>query len=61
MIIGMGSDLCNIERIAAALERHGDRFEQRGFPGLTGEAAGARFPARDPGEAVRGKEPIPKR
>ncbi len=31
MIIGMGSDLCNIERIASALERHGDRFEQRVF------------------------------
>jgi holo-[acyl-carrier protein] synthase len=31
MIIGMGSDLCNIERIAAALARHGDRFEQRCF------------------------------
>ncbi|MBO0749821.1 MAG: holo-ACP synthase [Porphyrobacter sp.] len=31
MIIGFGSDLCNIERIAAALARHGDRFEQRCF------------------------------
>jgi holo-[acyl-carrier protein] synthase len=31
MIIGMGSDLCSIERIAAALERHGERFEQRCF------------------------------
>src|SRR5207253_6926616 len=31
MIIGMGSDLCNIERIAAALARHGNRFEQRCF------------------------------
>ena len=27
----MGSDLCNIERIAAALSRHGNRFEQRCF------------------------------
>jgi holo-[acyl-carrier protein] synthase len=27
----MGSDLCSIERIAAALERHGERFEQRCF------------------------------
>ncbi len=27
MIIGMGSDLCNIERIQAALDRHGERFE----------------------------------
>lgn len=31
MIIGLGSDLCNIERIAATLERHGERFEQRVF------------------------------
>ena len=27
----MGSDLCNIERIQAALARHGGRFEQRCF------------------------------
>ena len=31
MIIGLGSDLCNIERIQAALDRHGTRFEQRCF------------------------------
>lgn len=31
MIIGMGSDLCNIERIEAALARHGSRFELRCF------------------------------
>lgn len=31
MIIGLGSDLCNIERIEKALERHGERFEQRCF------------------------------
>lgn len=31
MIIGLGSDLCNIERIQAALDRHGERFEQRVF------------------------------
>ena len=31
MIIGLGSDLCSIPRIAAALARHGDRFEQRCF------------------------------
>ncbi len=31
MIIGLGSDLCNIERIAKSLERFGDRFEQRVF------------------------------
>lgn len=31
MIIGMGSDLCNIERIAASLERWGEKFELRVF------------------------------
>jgi holo-[acyl-carrier protein] synthase len=31
VIIGLGSDLCSIERIQAALDRHGDRFEQRCF------------------------------
>ena len=31
MIIGMGSDLCNIERIQNSLDRFGDRFEQRVF------------------------------
>jgi holo-[acyl-carrier protein] synthase len=31
MIIGLGSDLCNIERVAAALARHGERFELRCF------------------------------
>lgn len=31
MIIGMGSDLCNIERIARSLERYGERFENRVF------------------------------
>jgi holo-[acyl-carrier protein] synthase len=31
MIIGMGSDLCNIERIQNSLERWGTRFELRVF------------------------------
>jgi holo-[acyl-carrier protein] synthase len=31
MIIGLGSDLCSIERIEAALARHGERFELRCF------------------------------
>ena len=31
MIIGLGSDLCNIERIQASLNRFGARFEQRVF------------------------------
>ena len=31
MIIAIGSDLCNIERIQASLERFGERFELRVF------------------------------
>ena len=31
MIIGLGSDLCNIERIANSLERWGEKFERRCF------------------------------
>ena len=31
MILAIGSDLCNIDRIAHSLERFGDRFEQRVF------------------------------
>jgi holo-[acyl-carrier protein] synthase len=31
VIIGMGSDLCNIERIANSLARYGERFENRVF------------------------------
>ena len=31
MIIAIGSDLCNIDRIAHSLERYGERFEQRVF------------------------------
>lgn len=31
MILGVGTDLANIDRIAGVLERHGDRFRQRVF------------------------------
>lgn len=34
MIVGIGSDLCNIERIANSLARFGDRFVQRVFTPL---------------------------
>lgn len=34
MIVGLGSDLCNIERIQASLDRFGDRFLQRVFTPL---------------------------
>jgi holo-[acyl-carrier protein] synthase len=43
VIIGLGSDLCSIERIAAALARHGERFEQRCFT-ETERAKAARRP-----------------
>ena len=31
MIIGLGSDLCNIDRIQASIDRFGERFENRVF------------------------------
>jgi holo-[acyl-carrier protein] synthase len=31
MIIGLGSDLCDVRRIAKTIERHGDRFLNRCF------------------------------
>ncbi|QLC22318.1 holo-ACP synthase [Parasphingopyxis sp. CP4] len=31
MIVGIGSDLCNIERIQNSLDRFGERFEMRVF------------------------------
>ena len=31
MILGIGTDLANIERIQAVLDRHGDRFRNRVF------------------------------
>jgi holo-[acyl-carrier protein] synthase len=31
MILGIGSDLCNIDRIAGTLDRFGDRFVRRVF------------------------------
>jgi holo-[acyl-carrier protein] synthase len=43
VIIGLGSDLCNIERIQASLDRFGERFEQRVFTD-TERAKGDRRP-----------------
>ena len=34
MILGVGTDLANIDRIAGVLERHGDRFRNRVFTEL---------------------------
>ncbi|MEH3040622.1 MAG: holo-ACP synthase [Sphingomonas paucimobilis] len=43
MIIGLGSDLCNIERIRNSLDRFGDRFLQRVFTDVE-QAKAARRP-----------------
>ncbi|MCB2014133.1 MAG: holo-ACP synthase [Sphingobium sp.] len=42
MIIGLGSDLCSIERIRKTLERHGERFEQRVFTEIERAKAASR-------------------
>ncbi|RJY07995.1 holo-ACP synthase [Aurantiacibacter aquimixticola] len=42
MIIGLGSDLCNIERIQNSLERWGDRFRQRSFTDIENAKAARR-------------------
>ncbi|WP_333839133.1 holo-ACP synthase [Novosphingobium sp.] len=43
MIIGLGSDLCNIERIEQSLARFGDRFVERVFTPVE-QAKAARRP-----------------
>jgi holo-[acyl-carrier protein] synthase len=43
MILGLGSDLCNIERIQASLDRFGSRFETRVFTAIE-RAKAARRP-----------------
>jgi holo-[acyl-carrier protein] synthase len=43
VIIGLGSDLCNIERIQASLDRFGERFEKRVFTDIE-RAKAARRP-----------------
>ena len=43
MIVAIGSDLCNIERIAASLDRFGERFERRVFTDIE-RAKAARRP-----------------
>ena len=43
MIIGLGSDLCNIERIQSSLDRFGDRFLNRVFTDIE-RAKAARRP-----------------
>ncbi|MCG7347295.1 holo-ACP synthase [Sphingomonas sp. ACRSK] len=43
MIVGLGSDLCNIERIQTSLDRFGERFIQRVFTEVE-QAKAARRP-----------------
>lgn len=42
MIVGLGSDLCNIERIRQSLDRFGDRFEQKVFTAVERAKAASR-------------------
>lgn len=42
MIVGIGSDLCNIERIQKSLDRFGERFEARVFTDLERKKADRR-------------------
>jgi holo-[acyl-carrier protein] synthase len=42
MIIGLGSDLCNIERIQNSLDRFGDRFKARVFTDIENDKAARR-------------------
>ena len=49
MIIGIGSDLCDIRRIERAMERFGDRFLQRVFTTAERTRAARRHPRVQPG------------
>ena len=42
MIVGLGSDLCNIERIQASIDRFGDRFLHRVFTDVERDKAARR-------------------
>ena len=46
MIVGIGSDLCNIERIQASLDRFGDRFVDRVFTDIERAKADKRVMTR---------------
>ena len=49
MIIGTGSDLCDIRRIERAMERFGNRFLQRVFTATERARAARRHPRVQPG------------
>ena len=50
MIYGIGTDICKIPRIEAALERHGERFAKK----ILGPQELEKFRARSARNAVRG-------
>jgi holo-[acyl-carrier protein] synthase len=51
MIIGIGIDVCSIERMRRALERHGERF----FARICSEAERADLAGRDPAASLAGR------
>jgi holo-[acyl-carrier protein] synthase len=51
MIVGLGIDVCSIERMRRALERHGDRF----FSRICSEAERADLTGRDIATALAGR------
>jgi holo-[acyl-carrier protein] synthase len=51
MIVGIGIDVCSIERMRRALERHGDRFFQR----ICTEREKADLMGRDQATALSGR------
>ncbi len=53
MILGLGSDICDIRRIEAALEKHGERFTLRVFSELERARSERRAHFRAPSYAKR--------
>jgi holo-[acyl-carrier protein] synthase len=51
MIVGMGIDVCSIERMRRALERHGDRF----FARICSDAERTDLSGRDVATALAGR------
>jgi holo-[acyl-carrier protein] synthase len=51
MIVGVGLDVCSIERMKRVLERHGDRF----FGRICSEVERADLAGRDPASSLAGR------
>ena len=61
MILGIGTDLCDVGRIQLALDRHGDRFAQRVLAGVELERlVGHRRPAHFIAKRFAAKEALSK-